>query len=77
MKKFILITILIISGFFGSIAHFGAVLTVLPDSSLLVIRSIEAHPLDLQPGDIILGYEGISWKIIVNELKPSKASVIA
>jgi hypothetical protein len=68
--------LLLISGFFGSIAHFGAVLTVLPDSSLLVIRSIDAHPLDLQPGDIILGYEGIPWKILVNELLDAQLPVI-
>jgi hypothetical protein len=60
--------LLLISGFFGSVAHFGAVLTVLPDSNLLVLRTADAHPLDLQPGDIVLGYEGIRWKYLVNEL---------
>jgi hypothetical protein len=48
--------------------HFGAVLTVLPDSSLLVLRTIENHPLGLQPGDIVLGYEGVPWKDLVDEL---------
>jgi hypothetical protein len=51
--------------------HFGAVLTVLPDSALLVLRNIDDHPLDLQPGDIVLGYEGIPWKKLVYELLES------
>lgn len=48
--------------------HFGAVLTVLPDSSLLVLRVMENHPLGLQPGDVVLGYEGVAWKDLVDEL---------
>ncbi len=62
------IPVLVISAFSYSIAHFGAVVTVLPDSSLLVLRAVANHPLDLQPGDILLGYEGIPWKILINEL---------
>ena len=50
------------------IEHFGAVLTLLPDSSLVVLRTVENHPLGLQPGDIVLGYEGVAWKDLVNEL---------
>jgi hypothetical protein len=48
--------------------HFGAVLTPLPDSSLLVLRAIENHPLDLVAGDIVLGYEGVAWKDLYVEL---------
>ncbi|MFC2094779.1 T9SS type A sorting domain-containing protein [Bacteroidota bacterium] len=62
------IPVLVISAFLTSIDHFGAVVTALPDSSLLVLRTVANHPLDLQPGDILLGYEGIPWKILVNEL---------
>ena len=62
------IPVLVTSAFSHSIAHFGAVVTVLPDSSLLVLRTVANHPLDLQPGDILLGYEGTPWKILVNEL---------
>jgi hypothetical protein len=58
--------ILVIGSFV--INHFGAVLTVLPDSSLLVLRNIDNHPLGLQPGDIVLGYEGVPWKDLVDEL---------
>jgi hypothetical protein len=53
---------------YTTIEHFGAVLTALPDSTLLVLRTVPNHPLDLQPGDIILGYQGVPWKIEVQEL---------
>jgi len=42
--------------------RFGAVLTPLPDSSLLVLKVQTFQGLKLSPGDIILGYEGIPWK---------------
>ena len=40
----------------------GAPVTALDDSSGLVYRSAVGNPLGLQPGDIILGYEGVPWK---------------
>ncbi|MCW8812739.1 MAG: T9SS type A sorting domain-containing protein [Chlorobium sp.] len=52
----------------GYINHFGAGLTPLADSSLLVYRVVPNHPLGLEPGDIILGYEGVPWHQIVREL---------
>jgi hypothetical protein len=52
----------------NSFEHFGAVTTVLPDSTTLVLRVAPNHPLNLQPGDIILGYEGIPWKKLATEL---------
>jgi hypothetical protein len=61
----------------GEISHFGAVLTVLPDSSLLVLRTIDEHPLGLQPGDIVLGYEGVPWKSLVDELLGSGIPLLA
>jgi hypothetical protein len=51
-----------------STQHFGANTTVLPDSTTLVLRVIPNHPLNLEPGDIVLGYEGIPWKRLVKEL---------
>lgn len=60
------IPILIIGS--NNVKHFGAVLTVCEDNSLLVLKVVENHPLNLQPGDIILGYEGVAWDIIVEEL---------
>jgi hypothetical protein len=59
--------LLLLSGYL-SVEHFGAVLTALPDSSLLVLRTVPNHPLGLKAGDIILGYQGIPWKILVQEL---------
>ena len=40
----------------------GAPVTALPDSTGLVYRAAAGNPLGLQPGDIILGYEGVPWK---------------
>ncbi len=47
---------------------FGAGLTPLPDSTALVYNVMPNHPLGLQPGDIILGYDGIPWLKLFNEL---------
>ena len=61
-------TPLLILGGDTDLSHFGAVTTTLADSTLLVLRTIEDHPLDLQPGDILLGYEGQMWRDLVFEL---------
>ncbi len=60
-----------------SIEHFGAVTTILEDSTTLVLRTVPNHPLDLQPGDIILGYEGIPWKILIKELYDAYLPIVA
>jgi hypothetical protein len=62
------VPILFISTSYVQIDHFGAVTTILPDSTTLVLRVAPNHPLNLMPGDIILGYEGIPWKNLVKEL---------
>jgi len=49
-------------------SHFGATLTPLPDSSLLIIKSLPEHPVGLVPGDRILGYDGVPWKNLYTEL---------
>jgi hypothetical protein len=49
-------------------SHFGATLTPLPDSSLLVIKTLPNHPLGLVPGDVVVGYDGIPWKILYKEI---------
>jgi len=59
---------LLMIGSINSVEHFGAVTTVLPDSTTLVLRVAPNHPLSLEPGDIILGYEGVPWKNLVTEL---------
>jgi len=53
---------------YDDVDHFGASLTPLPDSTLLVVQVAANHPLELEPGDIILGYEGIPWKQLTFEL---------
>lgn len=47
---------------------FGACITPLPDSSLVVYSVAPNHPLALEPGDLLLGYNGIPWKILYREL---------
>jgi len=47
---------------------FGASLTPLPDKTALVYRVVENHPLGLEPGDIVLGYDGVSWEELYPEL---------
>ena len=69
------IPILVIGAF--EISHFGAILTVLHDSSLLVLRVIDDHPLGLRPGDIMLGYEGVPWKDLVDELLGSGIPILS
>jgi hypothetical protein len=48
--------------------HFGANLTPLPDSTLLVYKALPNHRLGLEAGDIVLGYDGIPWKVLYKEL---------
>ncbi len=55
-------------GGWGDNGHFGAGVTPLPDSSLLVYKAIANHPLGLVPGDIVLGYDGVPWKMLYQEL---------
>ncbi len=62
------VPVMFIGGGWNDVRHFGAALTPLPDSSLLVIRAMPNHKLGLVPGDIILGYDGIPWKILYKEL---------
>jgi len=59
---------LLVVGAYGDNGHFGAGLTPLPDSSLLVYKTVEYHPLGLEPGDIVLGYDGILWKELYQEM---------
>jgi hypothetical protein len=52
----------------GPVGNFGAALTPLPDSSLLVYRAIASHPLGFVAGDVVLGYDRIPWKQLYKEL---------
>ncbi|NTV84236.1 MAG: hypothetical protein HGA23_08055, partial [Bacteroidales bacterium] len=57
-------------------SHFGAVLTTLADSSLVVLRTVANHPLGLEPGDLVLGYEGVPWKVLLDEMLASDIPMI-
>ena len=61
-------TPLIRGGGWGGDATFSAGLSPLPDSSLLVYAAPPNHPLGLEPGDVILGYDGYPWKFLYKEL---------
>ncbi|MCU0413030.1 MAG: T9SS type A sorting domain-containing protein [Ignavibacteriaceae bacterium] len=68
---------ILLLGFPISIEHFGAVTTILPDSTTLVLRVVPNHPLNLEPGDIILGYEGVPWKVLIKELLDAGLPMVA
>jgi hypothetical protein len=46
----------------------GAPVTPMPDSSSFVYRVAPGNPLGLEPGDLILGYDGIPWKRLYGQL---------
>jgi hypothetical protein len=52
---------LMVAGGWGFNNHFGAGLTPLPDKNLLVYQAVTPHPLGLEPGDVVLGYDGKPW----------------
>jgi hypothetical protein len=56
---------------------FGAGLTPLPDSTALVYSVIPNHPLGLQAGDIVLGYDGYPWMYLFNELLDIEFPIIS
>jgi hypothetical protein len=59
---------LFVVGGWADNSHFGATLTPLPDSTLLVTKTLPDHPMGLVPGDIVLGYDGVPWKILYKEI---------
>jgi hypothetical protein len=66
---------LFVIGGFRSNSHFGASLTPLPDSSLLVFKVLENHQLGLKVGDIVLGYDGVPWKKLYKELMDAQLPI--
>ena len=62
-------------GGWGDVSHFGAGLSPLPDSSLLVYRVAPSHPLGLERGDVVLGYDRRAWVDILRELKEAELPV--
>lgn len=59
---------LLVVGGWGVNTHFGACLTPRPDSSLLVYKTVDGHPLGLVQGDVVLGYDNVPWKILYKQL---------
>jgi hypothetical protein len=55
-------------GGWGLDDYFGAGLTPLADRSLLVYKVVDNHPLGLEPGDLVLGYDGRPWHELYPEL---------
>ncbi len=54
--------------YWGILDHFGAGLTPLEDSTLLVYNTVEDHPLGLVPGDLVLGYDDVPWHILYRQM---------
>ncbi len=61
-------TPLFIVGAWVDHSPFGAALTPMPDGSLLVYRVLPNHVLGLEPGDLVLGYDGVPWKDLYPQL---------
>ena len=59
---------LFVVGAWPDASRFGAALTVLPDDTLLVIRALPDQQLGLEPGDIVLGYDGVPWGLLYRQL---------
>jgi len=59
---------LFVVGAWPDASRFGASLTVLPDDTLLVIRALPGQQLGLEPGDIVLGYDGVPWSTLYRQL---------
>ena len=63
-------------GGWGNNQHFGAGLTPITDSSLLVYQVVPNHPLGLALGDRVLGYDGVAWKDCYPQLLKSNLPII-
>jgi len=62
-------------GGWGNNYHFGAALTPLPDSSALAYKVGENHPLGLAAADVVLGYDGVPWKTLFQELMEAELPI--
>ena len=57
-------------------AVFGAALTPMEDGSLLVYKTIPNHVLGLEPGDLVLGYDGVAWKDLYPQLLAAELPIM-
>jgi Peptidase family S41/Tricorn protease C1 domain len=55
---------------------FGACATAQDDGSALIFSVAPGHPLGIEPGDRILGYEGRPWRDLVRELLAAELPII-
>jgi hypothetical protein len=46
----------------------GACMTAQKDGSALIYSAMPDHPLGLEPGDRILGYDGVPWRVLYKRL---------
>jgi len=46
----------------------GTCMTALDDGSALVYSAVPNHPLGLEPGDVVLGYDGQGWRQLYQQL---------
>ncbi len=56
---------------------FGAAVTSQPDGSGLVYRADEQHPLGLEAGDLLLGYDGTPWSQLWPDLLDAGLPIFA
>lgn len=47
---------------------FGACITAVNDTTAMVYEAVAGHPFNLQPGDVILGYNNIPWTKLIQVL---------
>ncbi len=57
-------------------SYFGACLTTNSNEEIFVVRTIDQHPLGLEPGDVILGYEGVRWMDLVEKLFEARIPIL-
>lgn len=62
------VPLLMASAFGGRASTLGAAVTGMADGTGLVYRVNEDNPLGLEPGDVILGYDGRPWLELRDEL---------
>lgn len=61
-------TPIFVVGGWGDNSPLGAALTPMDDGTLLVYRVTPNHILGLEPGDLILGYDGVPWRLLYRQL---------
>jgi hypothetical protein len=65
---------LVLYGGYGATTS-GMGVAPMPDSSLFVYRAQQGHPLGIQPGDIILGYDGRRWVDILRAIDSTEVPI--